>query len=100
MLCLPGFTPVAKDDHATGEIGGHVVVSREKVAFLRRAAKVGNSPRSIMRVATPGSRPSSPMITTRLAWGLPLLLRRNNNAAIARSGKVKRDKNASRIATR
>ena len=36
MLCLPGLTPVEKEDHATGEIGGQVQVILELVDEAHR----------------------------------------------------------------
>ena len=34
MLCLPGFVPVWKVDHATGEMGGNVLPSGTKAALF------------------------------------------------------------------
>jgi len=55
------------DDHATGEIAGHVVFRREYVPLSFRRAKLGSFPSEISRSTIFGSRPSSPTIIIRSA---------------------------------
>jgi hypothetical protein len=42
ILCFPGFTPVEKVDHATGEIGGSVLSKGAKVPCSSSFSKLGN----------------------------------------------------------
>ena len=65
MLCLPGFTPVAKLDHAVGDSDGCVEPSRAKTPSSARAFRFGSLPSSIHFRARVGSIPSKPMTKTR-----------------------------------
>src|SRR5580698_6992132 len=60
MLCLAGFTPVAKVDHATGESAGNVVRSRRKLPWSLRRARLGSRPSARKRSVRLGSSPSRP----------------------------------------
>src|SRR6266496_804580 len=55
MLCLPGFTPVWKVDHATGEIAGQVVRSGRKVPWSRSFARWLSFPSCIAAAAFVGA---------------------------------------------
>ena len=68
MLCCPGFTPVWKVDHATGEMGGLVVCSGRKVPWSRSRARCGSLPSFMYLVASSGSIPSSPSTTSRFTF--------------------------------
>ncbi len=87
MPCLPGLTPVEKVDHATGEIGGQVLPSGEKLPCPASALKLGSRPASISRRARRGSMPSSPITTQRRKR--PCGPRRKS-AASSRNGRLSR----------
>ena len=75
MLCLPGFTPVAKLDQATGDSEGCVVSSLAKVPVSASFLRFGSLPSSMNWRASVGSMPSKPMTKTRCLarrTGLPL----------------------------
>src|SRR5262245_57661314 len=65
MLCLPGFTPVAKLAQATGDSDGCVVSSLENVPESASFLRLGSLPSSMNLRASVGSMPSKPMMTTR-----------------------------------
>ena len=65
MLCLPGFTPVAKLDHATGDSDGCVVSSFAKVPVSESRFRFGSLPSSMYWRASVGSIPSKPRTKTR-----------------------------------
>jgi len=44
---LPGFVPVTKADHATGDSGGVVLLRGEKTDLSLSLEKLGNSPWSM-----------------------------------------------------
>src|SRR4029450_1527286 len=65
MLCLPGFTPVAKLAQATGDSDGWVVSSFENVPESASLFRFGSLPSSMNFRARVGSMPSKPMMKTR-----------------------------------
>ena len=65
MLCLPGFTPVAKLDHAVGDSEGCVEPSREKTPSSASAFRFGSLPSSMYFFESVGSMPSKPITNTR-----------------------------------
>jgi hypothetical protein len=65
MLCLPGFTPVAKLAQATGDSEGWVVSSFAKVPVSDSFFRLGSLPSSMNLRASVGSMPSKPMTNTR-----------------------------------
>ncbi len=65
MLCLPGFTPVAKLDQAVGDSEGCVEPSREKTPSPASAFRFGSLPSSMNFCASVGSMPSNPITNTR-----------------------------------
>ena len=60
MLCLPGFTPVAKLAQATGDSEGCVVSSFANVPCSESRFRFGSLPSSIHLRASVGSIPSKP----------------------------------------
>src|SRR5262245_41492772 len=74
MLCLPGLTPVAKLDHATGDSDGCVVSSLRKVPASASFLRFGSLPSSMYFFESVGSIPSKPITNTlraALRAGLP-----------------------------
>ena len=65
MLCLPGFTPVAKLAQATGDSEGCVVSSFANVPCSDSRLRFGSLPSSIHLRASVGSIPSKPSTNTR-----------------------------------
>ena len=65
MLCLPGFTPVAKLDHATGDSEGWVVSSFVNVPVSESRFRFGSLPSSMYCRTSVGSMPSKPRTKTR-----------------------------------
>ena len=65
MLCLPGFTPVAKLDQAVGDSEGWVEARTENVPVSARRFRLGSLPSSIHFRARVGSIPSKPITKTR-----------------------------------
>src|SRR5713101_3323556 len=65
MLCLPGFTPVAKLDQAVGDSEGWVEARTENVPVSARRFRLGSLPSSIHFLARVGSIPSKPITKTR-----------------------------------
>src|SRR6476659_414421 len=55
ILCLAGFTPVAKVDHATGERAGNVVRRRRYEPCSFKRPKLGSLPSAIKRSVNSGS---------------------------------------------
>src|SRR5262245_12225038 len=64
MLCLPGFTPVAKLDQATGDSDGWVVSSFLKVPASASFLRFGSLPSSMYFRESVGSIPSKPITNT------------------------------------
>src|SRR6185295_10077551 len=64
MLCLPGFTPVAKLAQATGDSDGCVVSSLAKVPVSESFLRLGSLPSSMNLRASVGSMPSKPITNT------------------------------------
>jgi hypothetical protein len=71
MLWRDASVPVAKVDHATGEIDGQAVASGAKLPSAASLARFGRRPASMYSLALRGSKPSSPTTTTRLTLALP-----------------------------
>src|SRR6266851_4618078 len=65
MLCLPGFTPVAKLDQAVGDSEGWVEARTVNVPVSARCFRLGSLPSSIHFLARVGSIPSKPITKTR-----------------------------------
>src|SRR6266581_3969828 len=65
MLCLPGFTPVAKLDQAVGDSEGWVEARTENVPVSARRFRLGSLPSAIHVFARVGSIPSKPITKTR-----------------------------------
>ncbi len=67
MQCWLASTPVAKVDQATGDMEGTLVSSGRKTPRSASFWKFGMRPSRMNFVSRPGSMPSRPRITTRLA---------------------------------
>src|ERR1043166_2731204 len=80
MLCLAGFTPVAKVDHATGESAGKVVRSREYEPCSLSRARLGSLLSARNRSVSLGSGPSS-------ARKVPFLARAGGNPGGRRASR-------------
>ena len=65
MRVRPGFMPVAKVAHATGDSEGVVVPSAANVPSSASRARCGSSPASIRVATTSGSAPSNPRTSSR-----------------------------------
>src|SRR5215470_10358100 len=70
MLCLAGFTPVAKVDQATGERAGKVVRRREYDPLSLSRARLGSLPSDMNFSVSLGSRPSRPRKTIFFTFAL------------------------------
>ncbi len=66
MLCRDASTPVAKVDHATGDIDGHAVSRSLKEPWSASLRKLGSFPSSMNPFVMTGSSPSSPSTIARL----------------------------------
>src|SRR5262245_7430076 len=64
MLCLPGFAPVAKLDHAVGDSEGCEDCRGAKLPCSARRFRFGSLPSSMNLRARVGSMPSKPMTKT------------------------------------
>src|SRR6266852_1048122 len=64
MLCLPGLTPVAKLDQATGDSEGCVVSSFRNVPESASCLRFGSLPSSMYCLESVGSIPSKPITNT------------------------------------
>ena len=64
MLCLPGFTPVAKLAQATGDSEGWVVSRVEKTPSSASFWRFGSLPSARYFLDSVGSMPSKPMTKT------------------------------------
>jgi hypothetical protein len=71
MLWRDASTPVAKVDHATGEIDGQAVRSEWKHPSSASFDRLGIRPSLMYFRARPGSKPSSPSTITRFARAGP-----------------------------
>ena len=97
MLCLPGFTPVAKLAQATGDSDGCVVSSFANVPVSASRFRLGSLPSSMNLRASVGSMPSKPMTKTfcvRLRTGLPDELRLQAIETVAREAAMPRIRRA------
>ena len=65
MLCLPGFTPVAKLAQATGDSEGWVEPRVRKTPLSARRLRFGSLPSAMNWRAKVGSMPSKPITNTR-----------------------------------
>ncbi len=68
MLWREASTPVVNVDQATGEIDGQAVASSWKQPSAASFVKFGRRPCCMYSRARFGSKPSSPITTTRLAF--------------------------------
>ncbi len=99
MLCLAGWTPVANDDHATGDTDGNVVASGAQVPVAARRAKLGSLPAAISRSVSLGSCPSKPTMTRRRTHGRACRRRRTTRRS-ARNGHSTSETMAARKVTK
>ena len=101
MLCLPGLTPVVKVDQATGEIGGSVLHSGEKVPCAASFSKLGNwCPCFLNWLNRLKSMPSKPISRTRLNLAFFMMRAFLMKRSRARMGKVMKLKMARKKAAK